>query len=111
ATHINAWDNQAFLNLYEAPMNEDGSLGSVSKLKKVLKSRLHESSAAFTKDGDTMYFTGNNITSKKKSEKKETKNLKIYRVIRQIDGEWGNLEDLSINDNGFNTAHPALAPD
>src|SRR5690606_32576599 len=27
ATHINAWDNQAFLNLYEAPMNEDGSLG------------------------------------------------------------------------------------
>ncbi len=111
ATRINSWDNRTFLNLYEASINENGSLGNVSKLKRVLKSRFHESSAAVTKDGNTMYFTRNNVTPIKKNGKKETKNLKIYRVMRQANGEWGNLEDLSINSNGFNTAHPALGPD
>ena len=111
ATRINSWDNRTFLNLYEAPINENGSLGSASKLKKVLKGRFHESSAALTKEGNTMYFTGNNVTSKKENGKRETKNLKIYRVMRQANGDWGSLEDLSINESGFNTAHPALSPD
>lgn len=110
-TRTSSWDNRTFLNLYEAPINENGSLGPVSKLKGILKSRFHESSATVTKDGNTMYFTRNNITSKEKNKKKETKNLKIYRAKRQGNGEWGDLEDLSINDKGFNTAHPALSPD
>src|SRR5690606_31906860 len=111
ATHTSSWDNRTFLNLYEAPIKENGSLGPASKLKEILKSRFHESSATVTKDGKTMYFSRNNITSKEKNRKKEIKNLKIYRAKRQGNEEWGSLEDLSINDKGYNTAHPALSPD
>src|SRR5690606_3522906 len=44
ATHTSSWDNRTFLNLYEAPIKENGSLGPASKLKGILKSRFHESS-------------------------------------------------------------------
>jgi len=110
ATHINSWDNRTFLNLYGAAILDNGGLGEVTRLKKVLRSRFHESSPAVTREGDTLYFTRTNVTPKSKKEKKGAKTLKIYRVVRQNNGKWGKPEDLSINGSTFNTAHPALGP-
>lgn len=108
------WDGLSFLNLYKAEIAEGGEgepdgTGESVKIKGQANSKFHESSAVFTKDGQTMYFTRNNLAPGKKS-KKETQLLKIYRATLK-DGKWANMEDLSINGDTYSTAHPALSPD
>jgi len=105
----NTWDGLSFLNLYEAAVNEDGSLSNPIKIEGDVNRKFHESSAVFTSDGKTMYFTRNNSSPKSKRSKKEIQYLKIYRA-HWVNGAWGNIEDLSINGDNYSTAHPALNP-
>jgi outer membrane protein OmpA-like peptidoglycan-associated protein/tetratricopeptide (TPR) repeat protein len=104
------WDGLSFLDLYEARKNKYGELIGSQKLKGDVNTKLHESSAIFTKDGKTMYFTRNNTKRKSKRSKKQIQNLKIYRA-HLINDKWVNVEDLSINGDDFSTAHPALSSD
>lgn len=105
----NAWDGLSYLDLYTALINEDGSLGEPVKLQGDVNTKFHESSAVFTKDGKTMYFTRNNTSPKIKRSKKEIQYLKIYRASL-VNGKWINIEDLSINGDNYSTAHPTLNP-
>ena len=107
ARRISAWDKRPFLDLYEAERKEDGSFGRAKKIEKGVNSKWHESSAVFTKDGMTMYFTRSNITPKAKRGKKDIQQVKIYRA-HLVDGKWTNIEDLSINRDNYSTAHPML---
>ncbi|MGO4773485.1 OmpA family protein [Flavobacterium sp. W22_SRS_FK3] len=104
------WDGLSFLDLYEATKNEDGTLIDPVKLKGDVNTNLHESTAVFTKDGKTMYFTRSNITPKTKRTKNQHVHLKIYRA-HLVNGKWKDVEDLSINSDNFSTAHPALNND
>ena len=103
----NAWDGLSFLDLYEVDLNEDGSIGEKVKLEGDVNTKQHESSAVFTKDGKTMYFTRNNTSPRTKRGRKETQYLKIYRA-HLVNGLWTNVEDLTINGDNYSTAHPAL---
>ena len=105
----NTWDGLSFLNLYEATVNEDGTLSDPVKIKGDVNTKFHESSAVFTSDGKTMYFTRTNSSPKNKRNKNEIQYLKIYRA-HWVNGEWGDIEDLSINGDNYSTAHPALNP-
>src|SRR5690606_3642588 len=67
--HISTWDGMSYLDLYEATISEDGSLGEPKKLKGSINSKYHESTPVFTQDGSTVYFTRNNITSSEKIKK------------------------------------------
>ncbi len=107
---LNAWTNAAFSNIYEVTIGEDGNLGEPLKIAGNLNSKYNESSPAFTRDGNTVYFTRNNNTPLDKSDKKQRENLKIYRATK-TDDKWGNIQDLSINGDNYSTAHPALSPD
>ncbi|WP_411029851.1 OmpA family protein [Spongiimicrobium sp. 3-5] len=102
-----SWDGLSFLDLYEARMNEDGSLDRATKLKGDVNTKFHESSAVFTRDGNTVYFTRNNTSPRNKRGKDEIQHLKIYRA-HLIAGRWTDVEDLSINGDNYSTAHPAL---
>lgn len=102
-----AWDGLAFLNLYEVEIEGDSVVGKPKKLSGEVNGKFHESSAVFTKDGKTMYFTRSNYTPDTKGEDQK---LKIYRA-HLVDGKWTNIEELSINGDDFSTAHPALDPD
>ena len=103
-----AWDGLSFLSLYEVELDENNqTIDKPKKLKGELNSQYHESSPVFTNDGKTMYFTRSNITSKTRTNDQR---LKIYRSQKK-DGNWQEPEDLSINDDLFSTAHPALSPD
>lgn len=103
-----AWDGLSFLSLYEVDLDENHkTVGKPKRLKGELSSKFHESSPIFTNDGNTMYFTRSNITHK---NRKNDQRLKIYRS-EKVNGKWQEPEDLSINDDLFSTAHPALSPD
>ena len=112
ARYRHTWNSMDFLDLYK--INVDSvSQNRPAKfdLDPEFTTRVHESSSIFTKDGKTMYFTGNNYKSGKiVGDKQGVVRLKIYRAQLQ-DGEWMVGEDLSINSDNFSTAHPALSPD
>lgn len=111
AKRTHSWDGKYLTNFYEAKINADGSLGAPTRLKGASKTRFHESTAAFTKDGKTMFFTRNNFLNGKrgKSDKGKT-NLKIYKATFR-DSIWQDVVELPFDNNDYNVAHPALSPD
>ena len=108
---IHSWTNESFTSLYSSQVGKEG-FGEPVRLA-MADSEVNEATAVFTKDGKTMYFTRNNATNKGKSKqnKDKTSFLKIYKAVKQSDGQWGQVEELPINSDDFNTAHPALTPD
>lgn len=109
---VHDWNEQPFLDLYKLNSIEVLETSS-SKFNKQINSIYHESTAVFTKDGLTMYFTRNNYTNKDyKQDDNGTNRLKLYRATR-VDGEssdW-NVKELPFNSDQYSVAHPALSPD
>ncbi|WP_298949658.1 OmpA family protein [uncultured Polaribacter sp.] len=105
------WNNEAYTNLYESRFDGDSLIGEVSKLKGRINRFYNESSAVFTKDGKTMYFTRNNhLANQVKTDSLENVLLKIYKA--KYNGKrWVDIEELPFNSNQYNCAHPALSPD
>ncbi|MUH35917.1 flagellar motor protein MotB [Zobellia amurskyensis] len=109
--NIHRWNNGAFLNLYRAKGDDQGNFTSLEKLDRKLNRKTHESSTAFTKDGQTMYFTRNNSDNGKFSRDEEgISRLKIYRADL-IDEELGNIVELPFNGDSYSVAHPTLNND
>jgi outer membrane protein OmpA-like peptidoglycan-associated protein len=104
-----SWTNQSFTDLYA--INPDSVLQKPSRLSKSVNSKFNESSAVFTKDGNTMYFTRNNFQNKKKGvDENQITLLKIYKAVKK-GNKWMLLGALPFCEDFFNTAHPALSPD
>jgi outer membrane protein OmpA-like peptidoglycan-associated protein/tetratricopeptide (TPR) repeat protein len=109
---IHEWNEQPFLDLFEADMDENGMLSNATKLNGEVNTRFHESSAVFTKDGNTMYFTRNNfIDGKKGRDKQKTIRLKLYKASKNSETYWTNIEELPFNSKEYSVAHPALSLD
>ncbi len=108
---IHTWTNESYTSLYSSQISRDGFGEPVQLVLSTTK--VNEATAVFTQDGKTMYFTRNNAKNngKSKQNKAHTSLLKIYKAVKQEDGTWGEVEELPINSDDFNTAHPALTPD
>ena len=105
------WNNQPYLDLYQADVDENQDLKNVVPFSETINTKVHESNAIFTKDGKTMYFTRNNYDSGKKirDENKVTQ-LKIYKA-QFVNNEWVNIMELPFNSDSYSVEHPALSPD
>lgn len=105
------WNEKPFLKLYSATVNSDGLLENPEKVAGDVNSKYHQSTPVITRDGKTMYFTRNNYRKGQYGKAEDgTNHLKIYRATLK-DGKWGNIEDLSVNNEAYSTAHPALNAD
>ncbi|MES2573747.1 MAG: OmpA family protein [Bacteroidota bacterium] len=105
------WTNQYFTNLYSSELGEELTPGKVDKFSKKIKTRFHESSAVFTKDGKTMYFTRNNyLDGKKGKDGKNITLLKIYKASFEND-DWDKITEVPFDSDFYSVAHPALSPD
>lgn len=105
------WTNKTFTALYIAEIGPKGDLIRPQKFSSRVQTKLHESTPAFTKDKQVMYFTRNNFNGgKMQKDDKDHILLKIYRA--EADGDkWKNIEELPFTSNSYNTAHPCLSPD
>ena len=111
------WYEEPFLKIYRSKIsNVDGAI-QVNDIRPILSDSIrsytnHEGALVFAKDGQTIYFTGNNVKSNDRTAygKGGTSNLKIYRA-KLINGKWNEIEDLSINNKDFSSGHPALSVD
>ena len=106
---VHNWNRKEFLNLYSATQTNEETFINIGPFSGKLNSKLHESSTAFTKDGNTVYFTRNNgIEGKKfKRDKDGVSRLQIYRATLK-NGKWGNLESMPFNAPDYSVAHPTL---
>lgn len=112
STRIHKWNNQPFLDLYSANVENDGQVRQAIKLKGSVNTEFHESTAVLSADGNTLYFTRNNFTKDQyRSDSKRTNKLKLYKSTRDKNGEFGVASELPFNSDSFSTAHPALSPD
>jgi len=109
---IYSWTEQPFLDLFVADMDSEGKLSNVEKLAGDINTEYHESSAVFTEDGKTVYFTRNNfIDGKKGKDKEKTIRLKLYKAIKSGENFWTNVTELPFNSKEYSVAHPALSVD
>ncbi|MDR6845682.1 OmpA family protein [Flavobacterium granuli] len=105
-----SWTGEGFTNLYIATKSDNGALSAAERVSGNINSKYNESTAVFTRDGETVYFTRNNYLEKKGKDKNGTINLKIYRATLKK-GAWENITELPFNSDNYSVAHPALSPD
>ncbi len=105
------WNNQPFLDLYVAKLNEESQeLKDAIKFSKKINTKYHEASVTFSPDNETMYFTRNNYGKKLRRDKNGDNNLKIY-MSTKVNDEWTEAIEVPFNSDSYSTGHPALSPD
>lgn len=110
ARYRHTWNSKDFLDLYKVNV-DSSSLNKVVKFGGDINTRLHESTTVFTKDGNTVYFTRNNLfDGKTVKDKKGVVRLKIFKAVKE-NGVWSQMEELPFNSESYSIAHPALSPD
>ena len=106
------WNEQPFLDLYKVEKQSDGSFSEVEVFSDELNTKFHESTATFTSDDQTIYFTRNNFVDRKlKKGEDGTTRLKILRATLNDEGEWDNVEVLNFNSDEYSAAHPTINVD
>ncbi|MFC4220385.1 OmpA family protein [Flagellimonas marina] len=109
---IHTWTGLKYLDLYEAELDSAFNIKNPVPLKGKINTPYHESTAAFTKDGNTVYFTRNNyINGKRKINEQREITLKIYKAEKNKKGAWSNIQELPFNNDAYSVAHPSLSPD
>lgn len=109
---VHNWSGLPYVDLYEAEIDEEWKLKNPEPLKGEINSPLHESTATFSKDGNTVYFTRNNyLDGKKKRGKQKLVSLKVFKATKDEQGNWGNIQELPFNNDSYSVAHPALSTD
>jgi len=103
------WNEQPFLDIYTVARDEDGSFKTPKNLDKIVNTKLHESSVAFTPNDSVMYFTRNNFFKKKMRRGEDGVNrLQLYRATLQFDDSWGDITSIHFNSREHSVAHPTV---
>ena len=107
------WTDQPYLDLFMADQDAEGELSNKRKIEGDINTDYHESSAVFTKDGNTIYFTRNNLKNGKraKKDKEKTVRLKLYKATKMSDGTFRDVKELPFNSKDYSVAHPAISID
>lgn len=104
-----SWNEKPFLDLYEATVTDQGKIENVKSFSNAINSKTHESSACFTKDGKTVFFSRTNLKRVKVADE-YVANVKIYRAILKED-KWTDIKELPFNSDLYSTEHPSLSFD
>ena len=108
---VSQWTGESYYDLYMADRDKQ-NLSNKKFFSTTVNTPFNESTAVFTKDGNTMYFTRNNYVNRRLgTDVENTILLKILRATKDSNGEWGNVVELPFNSDDYNVAHPALSPD
>ena len=102
------WNSQPYLDLYEATLF-DNNIANVMPLPGKINSKSHESGAALTADGQTMYFARTN-EKRIKIDDQKIAHVKIYKA-ELADDKWTNVTELPFSSDLYSVQHPVLSPD
>ena len=112
------WNEEPYLDIYvsdyDAPSN---TLTNESKLSGKVNTKYNEGTVSFSKDGKTMYFSGESLDRKAglfgKKFKKDSKGISTINVYSASleNGEWVNVKTLPFNNENSNASGPAVSAD
>ncbi len=110
------WNEEPFLDIYEADISEDGvvDIENAKSISNKINTEFHEATVAITNNGQTIYFTRDNLNKRDKIsyDSEGTSHLKIYKAVRNEAGRaWVDVQELPFNDKVYSTGHPALSVD
>ncbi|WP_431136563.1 OmpA family protein [Psychroserpens mesophilus] len=100
------WNDKPYLDLFKGQLTEEASLINVSPLENSVNSSTHESNAALSKDGKTMYFSRTNA-KRHEIEDKKIATVKLFKSTFD-EGTWSEAEELPFCSDFYSTQHPAL---
>ncbi|MVO09862.1 OmpA family protein [Flavobacterium sp. TP390] len=108
------WNDQPYLDLYQAIYNEDGTMSEPTLVESV-NTKWHDGPATVTADGNTMYITSESFNENKfeKSEDKKSKfsRMYLYKTTKQEGGSWSDLKPLPINSVEYSLRNPSISKD
>ncbi|GAA0762375.1 OmpA family protein [Psychroflexus lacisalsi] len=110
---VHEWNNQPYLNLYSVDISDSLDIESEPvNFSETLNSKFHESSAVFTSDGNTVYFTRNNFSGNKLNRGEDgVSYLKLFKSNLNSENEWTKPQELPFNSDNYSVAHPSLSND
>jgi len=110
---IHERNKQPYLNLYSLDLSDSLDIESDPIVfSEELNSKFHESSAVFTKDGKTVYFTRNDFSGNKLNRGDDgVSYLKLFKSKLNQDNTWTKPEELPFNSDNYSVAYPALSKD
>ena len=108
------WNDQAYLDLYYAPIDEVGQLGKVQALNKEVNSRYHEGPTAFYDSARKMIFTRNNYFKNKKGKSSQgVVHLQLFTATRTDTSmtHWEDIKPFPYNSEEYSVCHPSVTAD
>ena len=109
----NIWNpnNQPYLELYVADIDEEGELVNRKKINKKVNSRYHESNVAFTSDMSTVYFSRDKYLNKLDRDEHGVAHISMYKADVVSPDIWLNIVEMPFNSEEYCTGHPTLSAD
>ncbi|MEE1897518.1 OmpA family protein [Flavobacterium rakeshii] len=104
-------NEEPYLDLYVATYQGDGKFSSPEPVTEI-NSKWHDGPATITADGNTMYFASESFKEGKfeKDNGQQTGLLYIFKATK-VNGKWGNVEALPLNDKRWSSANPSVSAD
>jgi outer membrane protein OmpA-like peptidoglycan-associated protein/tetratricopeptide (TPR) repeat protein len=108
------WTGRGYLNIMKSSPQTAGdywgNMGATTGFDSKLNQAYHDGPAAFSADGNSIYFTRSFFGKAKREGIYKTNLLKIY-YAQKVDGKWGEVKPFFLNSLDFSVGHPTLSSD
>lgn len=102
---------ETFFELFYAEFDASGMPQSPRSFSLQINSQVHEGPVSFSRDGNLMYFTRNNLERGiSKANEKGQVVLKIYEA-HHGKYDWENVTELPFNSDEYTCVHPSVSAD
>jgi len=103
--------NETYFELYYASLDGNGLPLNPKQFSLEVNSQLHEGPVTFSRDGNVIYFTRNNLKKGvRKADEQGVTRLKIYEAEKGPE-DWENVKELPFNSDDYSVCHPTLSAD
>ena len=107
------WTKEPFLDIYKSVKAETGTF-ALPTLVSSLNSKFHDGPVSFSKDGNTIYFSGDSfregVFEKDKVNKIKLGRNNLYKATKSGDS-WTNIKPLAFNSSAYSLSNPSLSKD
>lgn len=107
------WTNEPFLDIYKSVKAETGTF-ALPTLVSSLNSKFHDGPVTFTKDGTTVYFSGDSfregVFEKDKVNKVRLGRNNLYKATKEGDS-FSNIKPLPFNTSAYSISNPSVSKD
>jgi outer membrane protein OmpA-like peptidoglycan-associated protein/tetratricopeptide (TPR) repeat protein len=108
------WNEEPFLDIYSVNINSDGSFQEPVIMNENINTRFHEGLVAFSKDGNSMYFTRESYYDRSSEKDSITKyqisHINLYKSEKE-EGGWSLADALNLNGTNYSVKNPSVSSD